>query len=246
MFARRGARTPHSKQIPRARRQQRGQRGQSLVEFALVAPIVFFLIFGVIEFALIEASIAAYNFAAKDSARLGSLLGRTDATADGRMLDLIASRVNGVVLAQTVKVEIYRADYSGTMVTTTQVDPGTGQVVTVAYENVYTAPIASPPVASPGTWPVDNRRDNLLDADYLGVRITYRYTYLTAFISGGSTSLTLTANSVQRIEPQDYEGHIEPVPALAAASPSNWGSLLGLTWWEIRRTLVPYRAGGRR
>ncbi|HLY32571.1 MAG TPA: TadE family protein, partial [Ktedonobacterales bacterium] len=39
-------------------------QGQALVEFALVAPIFFLMFFGVIEFALINASIGAYNFAA--------------------------------------------------------------------------------------------------------------------------------------------------------------------------------------
>jgi len=66
-------------------------------------------------------------------------------------------------------------------------------------------------------WPVDMRHDSLIDADYLGVRISYNYTYLTAFISGGNSTLSLTATSVQRIEPADFHTHRAP-PSVALSS----------------------------
>lgn len=189
----------------RARSRRRRTRGQALVEFALVAPVFFTLIFGFIEFALIEASIGSYNFAAKDSARLGSLIGPTDPQADQKMIALIQSRVNGVVFAKVIKVEIYKSDAAGDYLQSGSLPP----------EDVYDA---NGNAVGSATWPPTLRNDTLIDADYLGVRITFKYNYMTSYLGGGNASLQLTANSVQRIEPQDFQSWIRHAPpALALA-----------------------------
>lgn len=164
-----------------------------MVEFALVAPLFFLVFFGFIEFALINASIAGYNFAAKDGARIGSLLGRTDATVDTQIVTDIRIHVAGIVMAKPVQIEIFKADEGGNPVL------NGGALI----ENVYDI---NGNTIGTQSWPVDSRNDTLLDADYLGVKITFKYTYLTSYVSGGNSSLTLAANSVQRIEPQDYQG----------------------------------------
>ena len=69
-------------------------------------------------------------------------------------------------------------------------------------------------------WPVSARNDQLISADYLGVRITYQYTYLTAFFATTSPQITLTAISVQRIEPQEYGMRPAPAPVLVRTSAS--------------------------
>jgi hypothetical protein len=157
-----------------------------------VAPLFFTLIFGFIEFALIEASIGSYNFAAKDSARLGSLIGPTDPLADQDMIQLIQSRVNGVVFAKVSKIEIYKSDAAGDYLQGGAVPP----------EDVYDA---SGALVGSAQWPPSLRNDTLIDADYLGVRITFKYNYMTSYLAGGNASLQLIANSVQRIEPQDFQ-----------------------------------------
>ncbi len=172
-------------------------RGQAMVEFALVAPLFFALIFGLIEFSLIDVSISSYNLAADAGARIGSLLGRTDPTVDQQIVAAVRAHTSGVAIAQTIEIEIFKADVTGAPVT------NAGNIV----ENVYDIQ-GNPIPTDPQTWPVDMRIDDLLSADYLGVRITYQYHYLTAFLSGGNSDLQLTATSVQRIEPQDYQGRI--------------------------------------
>jgi hypothetical protein len=184
-------------------RQLRGRRrpnGQAIVEFALVAPLFFALIFGLIEFSLIGVSISSYNLAAEEGARIGSILGRTDVTVDQQIVASVRSHTSGIAAAQVVTIEIFEADVTGNPVTVS------GSIV----ENVYD--INGNPIGTP-SWPVDSRIDQLLSADYLGVRITYQYTYLTAFIAGGNSSLQLTATSVQRIEPQDFQIRLVPSPA---------------------------------
>lgn len=187
---------------------RRRERGQAMVEFALVMPLFFLIFFGFIEYAFISASIAGFNFAAKDGARIGSLLGRTDPTVDTQIVTDIRLHVAGIVMAQAVQIEIFKADVGGNPVS------GSGGII----ENVYD--INGNPIGTQ-SWPVDLRNDTLLDADYLGVRITFKYTYITAYVSGGNSSLTLTATSVQRIEPQDFQGHYRHAGGIAqvVASP---------------------------
>lgn len=180
----------------RGGRRRRRARGQAMVEFALVAPLFFLVFFGFIEFALINTSIAGYNFAAKDGARIGSLLGRTDATVDTQIVSDVRNHIAGIVMATPVKIEVFKADEGGNPILSG------GSVIENAYD------INGNPIGTQ-SWPVDNRNDTLLDADYLGVKITFKYTYLTSYVSGGNTSLTLSASSVQRIEPQDYQGDRE-------------------------------------
>lgn len=181
----------------------RRARGQAILEFALIAPLFFMLIFGLIEFALIESSVASFNFAAKDAARLGSLLGRTDSTADTQMLSDIQTRVNGVAISKILQVEIYKSDSTGA-------GPSTS-------EDLYTFGAGTFTPAGTNNWPANARDDTLINADYLGVRITYVYTYLTGFISGSGSQLQLTADSVQRIEPQDYQSRHRTPDHLSAA-----------------------------
>lgn len=191
-----------------------------MVEFALVAPVFFLMFFGVIEFALINSSIATFDFAAKDAARIGSFLGRTDATVDTQIVNDVLGRSNGIVVAKAQLIEVFRSDAAGTL------PPSSGAV-----ENTY--PPVGGAACSVCNWAVASRNDSLLNADYLGVRITYIYKYLTGFLSGGASQLQLSAVSVQRIEPQDYQGrhphvpavlasmaHTAPAPSCAAAAPS--------------------------
>lgn len=175
-----------------------------MVEFALVAPVFFLMFFGIIEYALINSSITTFNFAAKDAARIGSILGRTDPTVDQQIVNDVVGRSGGLVVAQAQSIEVYRSDAAGSP------PPSVGAV-----ENSYAPSTGSACVVC--NWAVASRNDSLLNADYLGVRITYIYTYLTAFVSGGASQLQLSALSVQRIEPQDYQGRNPHAPVALAS-----------------------------
>src|SRR5215470_12995896 len=106
-------RSPSSLRPPSRRR----PNGQAFVEFALVAPLFFALIFGLIEFALIGVSISSYNLAAEEGARIGSFLGRTDATVDQQIVASVRAHTSGIAAAQVVTIEIYKADVTGNTVT---------------------------------------------------------------------------------------------------------------------------------
>jgi Flp pilus assembly protein TadG len=191
------------------------------VEFALIAPVFVLTFFGAIEMSLIIASLGAYNFAVRDGARIGSILGRTDPNVDAKILANISGHVSGIVMAQATEIDIYRATSDGSCLNaqsgpaseTTVDDPTCAKGV---YDNTGT--LVS------GPWAVDSRDDALVGADYIGVRIVFNYTFITGFVGTIGTSLTLSSTSAQRIEPQDFNGHRQPTIALASGSRASPGS----------------------
>jgi hypothetical protein len=54
------------------------ERGASLIEFAFVAPILFFLLFGIIEFGRYVAFVEGVNTATREAARYGSAATQVD------------------------------------------------------------------------------------------------------------------------------------------------------------------------
>lgn len=52
-------------------RLRKGERGQALVEMALVLPLLLLLLFGIIEFGRVGHAYLTLNYAAREGARLG-------------------------------------------------------------------------------------------------------------------------------------------------------------------------------
>lgn len=253
------ARIRRMRRTPAAER----RRGQSLVEFALIAPLFLLILFGVVEYALINASIGAFNFAAKEGARYEAIIGNGQAPgATPPPLDqyvvnsVILPQVAGVVMAQAKAVVVYKAVESGGCF-------GSGSVTNQPLPNCATQDVLQP--NGSGVWGFTQsgwmpgspgRNDQLSNADYLGVFISYQYTYLTAFFAITSPTITLSAISVQRIEPQQYGdgGQSQPVANVSGGSspPSPWASnpfsaLLDLVGFAVilPRRNYTFLTGGR-
>jgi len=87
------------------------RRGTSTVELAMVAPLLIFLLFGIIEFGLMVKDLVGVNQAAREGARCAAV-GATPATLDTRIA-AAAPTINGANLQKTYE---YRAfdEASGT------------------------------------------------------------------------------------------------------------------------------------
>ena len=220
------------------------------MEFALVAPLFIMLLFGVVEFALINASIGTFNFAAKDAARLGAIVGKgaspgqslTPAlTTDAYIVDdVILPRVQGIVVAKGTKIEIFNSTESGAYVSDAN----------GIEEDVWQPSANGTWSSTTMNWPYQNRQDELANADYLGVKISYSYTYLTAFFAATGSTINLTAESIQRIEPQQYGQRHVPGGNVWALNNHGWSALtLAATFMSqtdavwVRRELTRLEGG---
>jgi hypothetical protein len=75
-------------------------RGQSVVEFALVLPILFLLLFGTIQFGLIFGANNGLINSVREAARFGSVcIGPTAACGPGTQTYLTAQKIPGSVMA---------------------------------------------------------------------------------------------------------------------------------------------------
>jgi TadE-like protein len=216
----------------RRRSRRRGSAGQAIVEFAMITPVFFLVFFGILEFALITASIGSYDFATREGARMGSVLGRTDSNADNKIINVVLAHVQGIVMAKPQTVYIYDAEPAPQAaippaptleclnVTSGSADVAVGDPN--CREDVFTIANGTA-TQTVNNWPPSARNDTEANADYLGVRVDYNYTYVTGFVAGLGSTLGLSTYSVQRIEPQDYSVRRAGAGSLAGVSPS--GSL---------------------
>ena len=181
---------------------RRRERGQTLVEFALVAPLLLLVIFGTIEFCFLYQSLNTVDFAAREGARVGAVLGPTDASADSKIIQAIfaaTSNGTGLLFSQIQMIEIFRSSENGS------VPPplaSCAQQATPPFEDVYDGQGN----ACPGTlgWPPSARNATFNSADYLGVRITFAYNWVTSCVSAARGQFTMTGISIQLIEPQTF------------------------------------------
>jgi Flp pilus assembly protein TadG len=102
--------------------------GANLVEFAVIAPLLFLLLFGVIEFARLAYGYSTVWNAAREGARYATTVGNTDGTGPPNYLDCVAiadaavAKVAGVDLDST-DITVTYSDSSGNEVADCAVSP---------------------------------------------------------------------------------------------------------------------------
>ena len=185
---------------------RREERGQALVEFALVLPLLLLLILGVIEFSFVWNSRNTVQFASRDGSMLaaegGSLQG-TDCLVLNRIEADVVSPSRAIRIQE---VMIYWADKNG------------GQIA--SFKNVYTrtgtttcdlggTPITVPYTLTTAGYPESARCDVLLGCggahtgvDTVGVQITYQHQWLTSFVRLTGSGVTFAETTATRVEPQ--------------------------------------------
>jgi Flp pilus assembly protein TadG len=113
------------------------QRGQTLVELALVVPIVLILVVGTVDFGWALRSWVTASNSAREAARLGAV----GATCEDIQQRAVGTS-GGLLTAADVSVR------------NCQGEPGTPVVVTVTYDYPFIAPLGSLPTTfSGGTLP---------------------------------------------------------------------------------------------
>jgi len=90
--------------MKRLLRRKGNERGQALVEFALVIPLFLFLIFGLIDFGRVVYANNAVSQAAQDATRWGSVQSRSSSEA-GRT-SIADHALEGMVAVPSATVEV--------------------------------------------------------------------------------------------------------------------------------------------
>jgi Flp pilus assembly protein TadG len=198
----------------RTRRASKGQRAQSTIEFAMVAPLFFLIFFGIINGGTLLYSRNALQHAADVGAVQIATLGNTEPYVDtGYAIPAMkAAGMNNVMLTNVTEILVQKEDASGsgsgeTLIVDTS-GCGDGGSATSGYpcEMLYTpANWSNPTGCSPSAtcnWPSSNRNTSQTsglagDPDF--ARLTIYYTFA---LVGGIATYHMSASVIFRLEPQ--------------------------------------------
>lgn len=186
-----------------------GDRGAAMIEFALVALFLFTLSLGLVEFGYAWRSAVAVVSSSRAGSRTAASLGKDPQADYFALTSLKASLESSQLLDGLQRVVVFRSDsvdgtvppsctngaasvgdrcnvYTGDQVRNVQLaqfDPTTGCMT--AASATYYCPSSRNPSQS--------------TADYLGVFVELRHSYVTGFFGSG---VTITRTTVMRLEPK--------------------------------------------
>ncbi len=191
---------------------RRRRSGQSLVEFALVVPIFFTLLVGIIEFSLALNAVLAVNFASRDAALTASEGGNSSG-ADCAVLRTIEDRIGPPADDdKIIDVTIYRSSVNGQAIPVGGPDKnvyGRGGSMVCPIPGDATSTIPFHLIGTAG-YPETSRCNTLAGCgggrtlDHVGVEIRYTYewhTPLKAFIGLSGGGYTIDKANSMRMEP---------------------------------------------
>jgi Flp pilus assembly protein TadG len=174
-----------------------------MVEFALVIPIFLLLLTALIEFAFAFNAILAADYASRDAALMAAEAG-DGSGADCAILKAVEADFGAPTnAAQIQKVEIYRATAAGAQSGSATVYARTGTYACTLPDGTN---VSLPYTLGTNGYPMSSRCNQLAGCsgqplDFVGVRVTYRHTWRTAFGSTFGTYLTVVKSNSMRMEP---------------------------------------------
>jgi hypothetical protein len=190
---------------------RRGERGQGLVEFALIVPLFTMLLLGLLEFGLMFDHHLTLEYGTREGARTGAALanGSKLGAACGDVDKYVIEAVERVLgspgspignLADVTQIRIYKATTSGGEAGPVNVwEPGTTSGWDINYR--YVAEKSS-------YWNPCTRSNKTSSPDSIGIALTYTYRAATPlagvlqfFGGGGWATLTISDRTVMALNP---------------------------------------------
>lgn len=168
------------------------ERGATLVEAAIVVPLFFLLVFGLIEFGLGFKDWLSLNHGAREGARV-SVAAADDIRADQLALEALEDGLVGNMIDAVDRVEIADAD-DDTLVNTYLPAPSDACGWTPCPN-----PDLNPTFEADVTWPPTARNVTEPDVDRVRISIVFVHDFVTGFVGDDAT---WTASKIMRIEPQ--------------------------------------------
>lgn len=88
-------------------RHKKNESGQSLVEFALVLPVLALLILGIVDFGMAFHGVVTVNTAAREGARQGVVLENNEGTTNSKTVVQAARRVTATLPGEEDRLNIW-------------------------------------------------------------------------------------------------------------------------------------------
>jgi TadE-like protein len=173
------------------RRRDRGAGGfgQTVTEFAIVMPVLFMLMLGLLDGCLAMFTVGTARYATVEGARLAAQLGNA-ATADDQSIQVIREHVGTTGIFSVDEIDIYKLNQDGNGNLTP--DP--------VFFNRYRLD-GTPMIPEP--WVAASRNIGNGTSEFLGVTVHFTYTWKAGFLAPLG-SLRSTATHYIRLEPQSY------------------------------------------
>ena len=171
--------------------------GAALVEFALIATLLFTILFGIIEFGLAFRDWLSVTSSTREGARVAAAAGN-EPDADCAILNAMTGPLLAVPTddADTFRVFIYKANNDGSI-------SGEFQEFT-ANDGTSLDPVDCNKSWDRVTngYPPANRKVTFDDLDTVGIRIEFTHQWVTGFFPGGNPDWT--DDAIMRMEPKSF------------------------------------------
>ncbi|MFA5564936.1 MAG: TadE/TadG family type IV pilus assembly protein [Acidimicrobiia bacterium] len=200
-----------------------GDRGAAMLETALITPVFFALIFGIIEFGLVYRDTLTAADAAGSGARMGAILGPrptpTNVSADFEIIRAVRQSLGAIPVEWVDRIVVFKAQGPGAGSPTSQItneckngvsvpglcnvyDPGNAFLAIQSSDN--NAAFFECPSGRACPWAPYTRKNGptVFDIEYLGVWIRIQRPGLTGLFA---KEFTIEQASVVRLEPSDLE-----------------------------------------
>jgi hypothetical protein len=180
----------------RSNRAVRRDRGATIVEAAIVLPLLFLVLFALVEFGMAFKNSLSIGHGAREAARAGATFGN-DPHANFLMLKEIEGVMDPVGIADALRVRIY--------------DPVNGDFDVYTFNDGYAFGCNWNPCPDPDapsgtyvipTWDPVGRDVSAPVTDRIGVRITFRHKWITGLFA---TTSDFTKDVDFQIEPQVFD-----------------------------------------
>jgi Flp pilus assembly protein TadG len=178
---------------------RRREKGASLVEVAVVMPILLALAIGLAEIGFLVIDYVTVTNAARSGARTGASL-NTDPGTDTAILEVVEEDLCNLEYGDAVVVRIFRANADGSM-SASQNNYTASSFNCNATGHGFTCSVAEGGCNWPSTGRNNDPPDNF---DRLGVRVEFTHDYVTDFLPFPTTRFLETA--IMQIEPDTSVG----------------------------------------
>lgn len=179
---------------------QRNQKGATIVEAAVIFPVLILTIVGLLELGLVFKDFLGVSFAAREGARVGSLAGNDEFADCDIVQNVVADLGAQLVIDGTItSIQIFKASQS----TGSPLGPGTTNTWTFA----GTDPTSCLDWTATNNWDSVTRSVTVGPSstlDILGVTVNATHSYITG-VPPFRGSINLSETAIQRLEPEAFE-----------------------------------------